>query len=179
MGNEVVFSQILDVSIQIRTFSLWAERGSEDTLYSNTQSWNLVFKEKPISTNSVGLSVFCIFSSLFAHFASICISFRDDWCQILYELADFADLMLEACLTLLMVDIYIRYIHLIHPFLFPLPHVRGCAGEEPASPKLFCVAAIVANVLKCPTKTFSLHISPAKTTPTTIQATLLAQHFLI
>lgn len=68
---------------------------------------------------------------------------------------------------------------MIHPFLFPLPHVRGCAGAGPAAPTLLCVALILHNVLKCPTKTFSLLISPANTTLTTIQATLLAQHFLI
>lgn len=78
MGNEIVFSQILNVSIQIRTFSLCAERGSEN---SSTQRWNLFFREKTISTNSVGLSGFCIF---FFSFSSFCIcmfkipNFRDD-----------------------------------------------------------------------------------------------------
>lgn len=183
MGNEIVFSQILDVSIQIRTFSLCAERGSENSILRD----GIYFSgRKPFPQIQWVYLGSAFFSSLFPHFASVCLRY------LILGMTDVKFLMswLQGvdfhCIfcwfdagSLLMVP-SIRYIHMIHPFLFPLPPVRGCAVAGPAAPilklsLLFCVA----NALKCPTKPFSPLTSPANTTLTTFQATLLAHHFLI
>lgn len=130
------------------------------------------------------------FSSLFPHFASVClrylilgmtdIKFLMSWLQGV----DFHCIFcwFDAGSWLMVPSI--RYIHMNHPFLFSLPPVRGCAVAGPAPPilklsLLFCIALLPANVLKCPTKPFSPLTSPANTTLTTFQATLLAHHFLI
>lgn len=168
MENEIVLSPILAISLQIKAFSLCAERGSAERM---RVAWvlrdGICFSERnPLpQIRWIILDSAFYFPSLFPHSVSPCIK-----CLVL-GMTDVKSLMS----WLQGVDLHCIFCRcdagrkLAWPSLwylltpFPPDPCGGCVGQgHPPITKLWlfsCLAALSADSLKCPTKLISLHFS--------------------